>query len=691
MNMKGLDRMMEKVSPQDSEKIEAETNASAAHPVFEHPDTLYAFLGEYEGRNINNYAWTSWKNIKDVFRFILPRKIQQIAFYNSFKDDITIVNTGDKPDKFILKSKAATIINSINYDARYDVVKPSGQIGKIKFCITSSEGALSVTTTDTSGNFEDNWNKILSDKAAWTEGIDVFSYEDAQTGRVCCTDVSRIRTFKGRGNATWRMDKKSFKIKFYEQKSCLGMEKTNSLCLLANYQDGALMRNKFVYDIANEAKLACTPDSRYLDLYVNGSYKGVYQLSEAHKLGKNKLVKITDLEDAIYKKARKVTNDPDFDVYAVYANKEHYKTEEYNGGFIRYFDIPEEYNPDNNTGGYLIEVNVKSHGGDLESAFITPRGQFVSVLSPEYCTEAQIKYICDYFTRVENSFYNNDEEYLSLIDIKSVAQTYLIQELSKNIDGGVTSTFFHKEKDSVMFAGPVWDYDCALGNLYGSRSDEYGRKYDTDKFSGWFSKKIAIADNGKQANLYTAACRIDRVWKTVRSVWEKDFMPAIDAALEKKAPEGSRLKSIKDYEKALLDAAHINYLIHPAPGAFYWIPCGELTFEGQIKYIINWLADRQKWLNDKILNTGADFFVFMKQTKDWTPAAYFWKDGESAEDTWPGGFMRDAGNSIYGIAVSGNADRIIFSNNGSGQTADLAIPGHDMVYDLDSGKWSRLQ
>ena len=49
----------------------------------------------------------------------------------------------------------------------------------------------------------------------------------------------------------------------------------------------------------------------------------------------------------------------------------------------------------------------------------------------------------------------------------STARKYLVEEISKNYDGGVTSSFFYKPQDTVsdkIFAGPVWDFDVAFGN-----------------------------------------------------------------------------------------------------------------------------------------------------------------------------------------------------------------------------------
>ena len=57
--------------------------------------------------------------------------------------------------------------------------------------------------------------------------------------------------------------------------------------------------------------------------------------------------------------------------------------------------------------------------------------------------------------------------YAPYIDVHSFIDLYLINELSKNIDGYRLSTYFYKEKDSdggKIVMGPWWDYNLALGN-----------------------------------------------------------------------------------------------------------------------------------------------------------------------------------------------------------------------------------
>ncbi len=85
--------------------------------------------------------------------------------------------------------------------------------------------------------------------------------------------------------------------------------------------------------------------------------------------------------------------------------------------------------------------------------------------------------------------------------------------------------------------------------------------------------------------------------------------------------------------------------------------------------------------------------VFVENDYDWSKVtAYMWNDtGASITNNggWPGEamFECDADNNIYALSLSGDYNKIIFSNSGSSQTADLNFPGEGYCYDLQSGSW----
>ena len=58
------------------------------------------------------------------------------------------------------------------------------------------------------------------------------------------------------------------------------MEKNKKYSILANYQDDSLARNRILYDLSDAVGLPYASDSRFVDFYVNGFYRGSYQMCE---------------------------------------------------------------------------------------------------------------------------------------------------------------------------------------------------------------------------------------------------------------------------------------------------------------------------------------------------------------------------------------------------------------------------
>lgn len=94
---------------------------------------------------------------------------------------------------------------------------------------------------------------------------------------------------KGRGHSTFTKPKKPFAIKLDEKSGLLGMEKGKRWVLLANFMDHSLLRNKLAFSIARQTSLAWTPDSRFVDVVVNGKPQGCYLLCEQIRVNENRV------------------------------------------------------------------------------------------------------------------------------------------------------------------------------------------------------------------------------------------------------------------------------------------------------------------------------------------------------------------------------------------------------------------
>lgn len=295
---------------------------------------------------------------------------------------------------------------------------------------------------------------------------------------------------KCRGNTSFTsFEKKSYQIKLSDSVPFLGMDAAKRWIFISNAPDTTLLRNALTRNLARRLDLAQSEEGVFVDLYVNGEYQGNYYVTEKVEVQKNR-VSITDLE-----KATELANDnSDLSSYET-AWTDTTKAKQ----------IPND--PEDITGGYLIERDFENRFlAEVEinsSYFITEAKESFIVRAPEYVSENQIAYIDDYIQSVENAVLSPDgidnssgKSYQDLIDVRSFARKYLLEEVAANYDGGVASSYFYKDRDCVsekLFAGPVWDYDVTWGNSpsylgYLSRSPERLTRLESHEDSSvWFT------------------------------------------------------------------------------------------------------------------------------------------------------------------------------------------------------------
>lgn len=134
------------------------------------------------------------------------------------------------------------------------------------------------------------------------------------------------------------------------------------------------------------------------------------------------------------------------------------------------YQIPKE--PDNISGGYLLELDSSDRYGLEASGFLTSRMQPVVFTSPKYASYEQVSYIANRYQDFEDAIFSKDGHspytgaaYSDYIDMDSFARKYLLEEFVKNLDASFTSQYLYKYDDSIsdkFFAGPCWDYDKSI-------------------------------------------------------------------------------------------------------------------------------------------------------------------------------------------------------------------------------------
>ncbi len=268
----------------------------------------------------------------------------------------------------------------------------------------------------------------------------------------------RMEGIRGRGNSTWGLSKKPYQFSLSQKTDLLGLGKGKAWNLLANGYDETKLRNQITLQLASALGMAYVPRGTMVDLYINDMYYGNYFLTQKIKVD-SESVDIRDME----KSAEAVYSEEDMEEIKSFQNED--GTRKWTEDLFHESDI---------SGGYLFERELPDRFAGETSGFVTAQGDCYALKSPAFASRDQVDYIAELMQEFQDAVEEEDgvhpvtgRHYSECIDITSFVQKYLVEEISKNYDGGVTSSFFYKPQGNVsskIFAGPVWDYDVAFGN-----------------------------------------------------------------------------------------------------------------------------------------------------------------------------------------------------------------------------------
>lgn len=266
-----------------------------------------------------------------------------------------------------------------------------------------------------------------------------------------------LEKIKGRGNTSWEQEKKPYNITLQDSVTLPGMTGQTTDYSLVSSSDLTFLRNRIsneMGELAGTGSMACIR----VNLYINNSFEGVYELYQRIT---PENMNLTDLEE-LTEQANPLRSEESLNQLTTGLT-----LDDWNQSITgKWWDY--ENNPENITGGYILEAdNAMRYSGEA-SGFILESGAYMVAKSPAYLSEAQYQYISSYVQECENimreSVGLNDYQALSAyIDIPSFVGKYLVEEVSKNIDCSSTSQYFYKDQDGLLYAGPVWDYDWAYG------------------------------------------------------------------------------------------------------------------------------------------------------------------------------------------------------------------------------------
>lgn len=242
---------------------------------------------------------------------------------------------------------------------------------------------------------------------------------------------------RGRGNTSFQVDKCSYKIKFDERTDLFGMGDARDWALISNHFDLSIVRNYIAYAVASKFETQrFASKNQFIDLYVNGEYRGVYLVCEQVEVQENR-VNITEGSTEV-------------------------------------------------DTGYLIELDSRA-----EDRGFYVFGKFHAVKTPNpnkgELSSEQMTYIFRYVSSAHSTILKKSwSEVCEVVDVDSFAEAYVIYELFKCVDVGYASFFMFKEAGGKLAVGPVWDFDRSMGNV---GNNDAARRYDSlwaRKDNMWF-------------------------------------------------------------------------------------------------------------------------------------------------------------------------------------------------------------
>lgn len=338
---------------------------------------------------------------------------------------------------------------------------------------------------------------------------------------------------RGRGNSTWSFPKKPWKVKLKEKASLLGMPADKEWALLANYADRTLVRNIVAMKLSEICGFSWTPRMHSVEVYLNGKYQGVYTLCEHKKVSSDRV---------------------DIDVVGE--------------------DVTEG---DAITGGYYLEIEEQQ---DETTCWWTSMGVPMMFSDPEEPNSEQLAYVKSLFESFEQALWAKDYSqasgYPKYIDVDSFVDYYIVQELTKNIDGNLRkSSFITKERGKKMEMYHLWDFDLTLGNCgyfwgnVGNGPENFWIKLDK-----WYP------------HLFADPAFVDKVQKR----WN-ELKPEFD-----KIPE-----FIDEQTFYLAKAQERNFKVWSIWESVDWVYFPSLgSYEKEVDYLKEFYTKRLEWLDTEL-------------------------------------------------------------------------------------------
>jgi hypothetical protein len=375
------------------------------------------------------------------------------------------------------------------------------------------------------------------------------------------TTVGKLNTWKDslgtirlRGNSTLGAVKKPYKIKLDAKTAALDMPKSKHWILLASYDDKSFMRVYFGFELGKICNnMQYTTNYHMVNLFLDGSYNGLYLFGEQIKADQNRL-NITQMK----KTSTNIT-----------------------GGYILELD---ERRDDPQELRFEISWRKRTYPFTIKE----PDEDEITPEMNEYIKN----YITEFFGTLDNPQTHQYEQY---IDVDSFVDWYIVMELAKvNDASGYSSVYLNKNANGKLCMGPVWDFNPGAGNVNYNGAMEGGQikpgaVADTTGF--WIRDSIWWHQLFKDSKFED---RVKARWQELYNTKFADFLEDIDA-----------------FEEYITPAANDNFKKWDCLSTYVWAQPKILhTYSAEVDFYRRWMQYRISWLNQQYGESSGDIGEF---------------------------------------------------------------------------------
>ncbi len=346
-----------------------------------------------------------------------------------------------------------------------------------------------------------------------------------------------------RGSSSQMFPKKSFGFELKDEEEqdmdfpLLGLPEEEDWILYAPYSDKALIRNVLTFTLASQFSNIYSSRCRFVELFINEKYEGIYVLMEKIKRDKNRVniakLKADDIEG-----------------------------EELTGGYIVKIDKTTGSGGD----GWHSEYKNRN-GANTFYQYDYPKSEDIQPEQKKYIEN----YIKDFETEVYNQNHDTLNGYPGFINSESFYDMIIMNELSKNIDGYRLSTYLFKDKNDKLTAGPLWDYNLSYGNA----------NYD----NGWLTYNLQVFENSSNPFWWISLMNDAHFTNPFKCRWEM---------LRGNQLSDERIFAVTDSLISFIgEAANRNFERWPILGEYIWPNyfVGN-NYDEEINWMKNWMTER---------------------------------------------------------------------------------------------------